>query len=93
MVDLIYHTLLWICSILAILSGLDDTLIDLVYWFNIIKYKRMLPKFKDIGMGKEKSIALIICAWKEFRVIERTLNTALEKLKYSNYKMHRKNKQ
>ena len=72
---------------MAILSGLDDTLIDLVYWFNIIKYKRMLPKFKDIGMGKEKSIALIICAWKEFRVIERTLNTALEKLKYSNYKI------
>jgi adsorption protein B len=83
----IFYILLWVCSVLLVISGIDDITIDLMYWFNRWKYKRSLPDIDDVTSVSENSIALIICAWREYKVIGRTLTYALSKMKYSNYQI------
>ena len=81
----LFYILLWICSILLIVSGADDVLVDLMYWFTRWKYMRGLPKIDQVTTVEEKPLALIICCWREYKVIGRTLTYALSKMKYSNY--------
>ncbi|MCC6865097.1 MAG: phage adsorption protein NrfB [Ignavibacteria bacterium] len=81
----VFTVLLWICSILLVISGIDDVLVDLLYWFNRWKYYRSLPKMDDVLSAGENSIALVICAWREYKVIGRTLTYALSKMRYSNF--------
>jgi adsorption protein B len=81
----VFTVLLWICSVLLIISGIDDIMVDLLYWFNRWKYNRNLPKLDDVLAANESSIALVICAWREFKVIGRTLTYALSKLRYNNF--------
>jgi len=81
----VFTVLLWICSALLVVSGVDDVLVDLLYWFNRWKYRRSLPNLDDVLAANESSIALIICAWREYKVIGRTLTYALSKLRYTNY--------
>src|SRR4030095_5643678 len=81
----VFTILLWICSVLLVISGVDDVLVDLMYWINRWKYKRSLPELDDVLAANENSIALIICAWREYKVIGRTLTYALSKLRYTNY--------
>jgi adsorption protein B len=83
----IFQVLLWVTTILLVVSGIDDIFVDLMYWFNKWKYNRALPKLNDLISVDENSIALIICAWKEYKVIGRTLTYALSRLKYSNYRI------
>lgn len=83
----IFYFLLWICTILLVISGLDDTFIDTLFWINLRKYKRTLPTIDKIKNEHEHSIALIICAWREYKVIERTLLYAMNNIKYSNYQI------
>ena len=81
----IFYILLWVTSVLLVISGIDDIIIDLLYWFNRWKYQRNLPDMDDVTNVNENSIALIICAWREYKVIGRTLTYALSRLKYNNY--------
>ncbi|KAA0210348.1 MAG: glycosyltransferase [Ignavibacteriaceae bacterium] len=81
-----FHILLWITAILIIISGLDDLFIDILYWFNRRKYKKNLPSFSEMNSKAEKPIAIMIGAWKEDKVIGRTLTIALKKMRYSNYR-------
>lgn len=81
----VFTVLLWICSILLIISGIDDVLVDLLYWFNRWKYKRSLPNMDDVLAVNENNIALVICAWREYKVIGRTLTYALSKMRYNNF--------
>lgn len=83
----IFHVLLWVTAILLVVSGLDDIFIDLVYWFNRGRYKRQLPTVDEIQGKPERSIAIMVGAWQEYRVIGRTLSYALNNLKYSNFKI------
>jgi len=83
----IFYILLWITSILLVISGIDDVMVDIIYWFNRWKYNRKLPKIDDVTSVNENAIALIICAWREYKVIGRTLTYALSKMKYSNFKI------
>jgi len=83
----VFYILLWVCSFLLVVSGIDDLLVDLLYWFNRIKYKRNLPDIDEVSKVDEHTIALIICAWREYKVIGRTLTYALSKLRYSNYQI------
>jgi len=83
----IFYILLWVCSVLLVISGIDDVLVDLLYWFNRFKYKRNLPDLDDVNRANENAIALVICAWREYKVIGRTLTYALSKMKYSNYQI------
>lgn len=81
----VFTVLLWICSILLVISGIDDVLVDLLYWFNRWKYNRSLPNMDDVLAASENNIALVICAWREYKVIGRTLTYALSKMRYSNF--------
>lgn len=81
----VFTVLLWVCSVLLIISGIDDVLVDLLYWFNRWKYNRSLPNMDDVLAASENSIALVICAWREYKVIGRTLTYALSKMRYSNF--------
>lgn len=83
----LFYILLWVCSVLLVISGIDDVLVDLMYWFNRIKYRRSLPNIDDVTSVNENSIALIICCWREYKVIGRTLTYAISKMKYSNYQI------
>lgn len=81
----VFTVLLWICSILLIISGLDDVFVDLLYWFNRWKYNRSLPNVDEVLAASENNIALVICAWREYQVIGRTLTYALSKMRYNNF--------
>lgn len=81
----VFTVLLWICSVLLIISGIDDVMVDLLYWFNRWKYRRSLPNVDDVLAANESSIALVICAWREYKVIGRTLTYALSKMRYNNF--------
>ncbi len=83
----LFYILLWVCSVLLVLSGIDDILVDLLYWFNRWKYVRSLPNIDEVNQASENSIALIICCWREYKVIGRTLTYALSKMKYSNFQI------
>ncbi len=81
----VFTILLWICSVLLIVSGIDDVLVDMLYWFNRWKYIRSLPQMDDVLAADENKIALVICAWREYKVIGRTLTYALSKMRYNNF--------
>jgi adsorption protein B len=81
----VFTVLLWICSILLIISGIDDVLVDLLYWFNRWKYNRSLPNVDEVLAASENNIALVICAWREYKVIGRTLTYALSKMRYNTF--------
>jgi len=83
----LFYILLWTCSVLLIISGIDDVLVDLLYWFNRRKYKRALPDLEAVTRADENPIALVVCAWREYKVIGRTLTYALSKMKYSDYQI------
>jgi adsorption protein B len=83
----IFYILLWICSVLLVISGIDDVMIDLTYWLTRWKYRRNLPNIEEVNRTNENAIALIICCWKEYKVIGRTLTYALSKMKYSNFQI------
>jgi bacteriophage N4 adsorption protein B len=87
MVNEFFQVFLWICTVAFVLSGIDDSAIDLIYWLKRKKYNKSLPDLRIVYAAKEKSIALIICAWKEYTVIERTINNALNNIKYNNYRI------
>jgi adsorption protein B len=81
----VFYILLWVCSSLLVVSGIDDMLVDLLYWFNRIKYRKSLPGIDEMTSANENTIALVICAWREYKVIGRTLTYALSKMRYSNF--------
>ena len=81
----IFTILLWICSVLLVISGIDDITVDLLYWINRWKYMRNLPDLEEVQAAPESSIALVICAWREYKVIGRTLTYALSKMRYNNF--------
>jgi adsorption protein B len=83
----IFYILLWVCSILLVVSGADDVLVDLLYWFNRAKYHRNLPNLDDVTAADENPIALVICAWREYKVIGRTLTYALSKMRYTDFQI------
>lgn len=69
----IFHITLWVTVILLLVSGLDDLFMDVMFWFYRRKYKANLPTFSEMDSKPERSIAIMIGAWKEEKVIGRTL--------------------
>ncbi len=82
----IFQILLWITAIMLFISGVDDLYLDLLYWFERGKYRKMLPDFTEMFQKKEKPIAVFIGAWNESAVIGRTLSYAVRNLNYKNYR-------
>ena len=83
----IFHITLWVTVILLLVSGLDDLFMDVMFWFYRRKYKANLPTFSEMDSKPERSIAIMIGAWKEEKVIGRTLTIALKKLRYTNFRI------
>ncbi|HEX2787677.1 MAG TPA: glycosyltransferase [Ignavibacteria bacterium] len=86
MVTEIFHVILWVTVVLLVVSGIDDLFMDIMFWFYRRKYKRNIPSFSEMISKPEKSIAIMIGAWHEDKVIGRTLTIALKKMRYQNYK-------
>lgn len=82
-----FHITLWVTVIFLLVSGLDDLFIDVMYWFYRRKYKANIPPFSEMDSKPERSIAIMIGAWKEEKVIGRTLSIALKKLRYTNFRI------
>lgn len=86
MVTEIFHVILWITVVLLVVSGIDDLFMDIMFWIYRRKYKKNIPSFSEMISKPEKSIAIMIGAWHEDKVIGRTLTIALKKMRYQNYK-------
>lgn len=82
----IFQIILWITAVMLFISGVDDLYLDLLYWFERGKYRRMLPDFTEMFQKGEKPIAVFIGAWNESAVIGRTLSYAVRNLNYKNYR-------
>lgn len=86
MITEIFHVILWITVVLLVVSGIDDLFMDIMFWIYRRKYKKNIPSFSEMISKPEKSIAIMIGAWHEDKVIGRTLTIALKKMRYQNYR-------
>ncbi len=81
------HIFLWIITILLIIGGVDDIIMDILYLISRKKYSKRRYDINLINGETENPVAIIIGAWKEHRVIARTINYAIRNLKYKNYRI------
>jgi adsorption protein B len=81
------YVLFFITITMLFVSGLDDLFMNTAYWLFRGKYKKKLKDFSEINSKPEHPVAIMIGAWREERVIGRTLRIALQKIKYSNYRI------
>lgn len=86
MITDIFHIILWATVVLLVISGIDDLFMDIMFWIYRRKYKKTIPSFSEMVSKPEKSIAIMIGAWNEDKVIGRTLTIALKKMRYQNYR-------
>lgn len=83
----IFQILLWVTAIMLFISGIDDLYMDLLFWLQRRKYKKMMPDFNEMFDKDEKPVSILLGAWKESAVIGRTLSYAVRNLNYSNYRI------
>jgi hypothetical protein len=81
------QVLLWITTIMLVISGIDDMYLDLLYWLLRGRYKSKFPDFSTMHYKPEKPIAIMVGAWNESKVIGRTLSYAVKNLRYKNYRI------
>jgi adsorption protein B len=85
-VDRLVAGLLVPLAMWVLASGLDDFLLDLLYfWWRLRRRRAGAPK--ELAPAREKRIALLIPAWREDAVIERMLDHNLAAIRYSNYEV------
>lgn len=82
-----FHIFLWITTILLLIGGIDDVLMDILYLISRKKYSKRGYDINSVKDKPENPVAIIIGAWKEHRVIERTINFAIRNLEYKNYRI------
>jgi len=62
-----FYILLWVCSVLLVVSGTDDIMVDLMYWFYRWKYRRNLPNIDEVTRVAEKTLLLLSAAGKSIK--------------------------
>ena len=82
--------LTWCVAVALLLSGTDDVLIDLAYWFQRIFRNRRFTQheripLEDLHGSPEKRIAVFVPAWREESVLEQMLTRACESIDYTRY--------
>lgn len=87
MMENFIYILFFITIIILFVSGLDDFFMNVMYWFFRGGYKKKFKDFSVINSKPEHPVAIMIGAWREEKVIGRTLRIALQKIKYSNYRI------
>ncbi len=76
-----------IVALLFFVGGIDDLLIDLVYWKNGLGPKKISkPEWQLWRSQDQKPIAVMIPAWQESAVLEAMVKTNLLRIRYKNYK-------
>src|SRR3989304_5636091 len=71
-------------AVIYLLSGIDDFIFDIIFWFWARRKKNML-RIEDILSKEEKQIAIIVPAWKEENVIDKMVVNAIKMIDYKNY--------
>ncbi len=90
-VMLAFKGLLFIVAFVFVLSGIDDLVVDVVYFIRTIYrslfvWKRYKPITEQQLLGiPEQPIAIMIPAWNESAVIFPMVNNTINTLNYSNY--------
>ena len=88
-VDAIAHEAMLFAAIGLLIGGLDDLLVDLVYWCRrALGRDRTVPLDRLPVASSSGSIAVFIPAWDEADVIEPMLATALVRYRHSNYRLY-----
>jgi adsorption protein B len=87
--DLLY-VFTFVVAAFLLLSGLDDLIVDLYYWFLYLFRRTQLLQFQRLDLSglterPEKAIAIFIPAWHEESVIELMLLRACQQIRYKNY--------
>ena len=104
MIDILFQTIFDFCrasydagyifafvvAVFLLLSGLDDILLDLYYWFLYVISPGRLNKYRSEPREKlyrtpEKPIAIFVPAWHEYDVIDKMLINACSTLQYYHY--------
>ena len=71
-------------ALVFLLSGIDDFIIDSIYWIWARKKKSML-KVEGLLAKEEKRIAVVVAAWKEEDVIDKMIMNAIKMIDYKEY--------
>ncbi|MBP1678941.1 MAG: nrfB [Bacteroidetes bacterium] len=82
--------LTWCVAVALLVSGIDDVLIDLAYWFQRIFRNRHFTQheripLEDLHASPEKLIAVFVPTWREESVLEQMLTRACESIDYTRY--------
>ncbi|MEW5895738.1 MAG: glycosyl transferase family protein [Candidatus Omnitrophota bacterium] len=86
-----FMCMLWFVSIVFLISGLDDFLIDVFYFVRVVYRKIFItPKYPPLREEQlheipERLLAVMIPAWNECGVINAMLSNTLKNLDYKNY--------
>lgn len=79
-------------AILILLSSLDETLFDFIYYFNALKrkiqkiiYKYPTLNYETLCQEPEKKIAIMVACWQEHLVIGKMLKHNASQINYENY--------
>ena len=73
-------------SVIYVISGLDDAILDIVAWGFKLRPKALNPsEMKAMESRPEKNIAIMVPAWDEGEIIDRMLLGNLSRIDYRNY--------
>lgn len=86
------HAMVAAVAIILLISGLDDLLLDLYYWYHRLFHPEKINKYRIekpevLEQTTEKPIALFVPAWHEYDVIDKMLLSACRTLDYSKYEI------
>ena len=86
----VLYVFTFVVALFLLLSGLDDLVVDLYYWFlylfrrkELLRYQRLDPS--ELRGCSEKAIAIFIPTWSEEAIIEPMLRKVCHSMKYKNY--------
>jgi bacteriophage N4 adsorption protein B len=82
--------LTWFVAVVLLVSGTDDLLMDLAYWYQRIFRNRRFTQhgripLEDLHGSPEKLIAMFVPTWREENVLEQMLTRACESIDYGRY--------
>lgn len=80
----------YVVAVFLMISGFDDLIVDLYYWFYYWFFPRKLNRYhtenpEKLNLVEEKPIAVFVPAWHEYDVIDKMLIHACKTIHYSNY--------
>lgn len=80
----------FVVAVFLLISGRDDLIVNLYYWFYYLFFPRKLNRFhgeppEKLNDVEEKPIAIFVPAWQEHDVIDKMLINACKTIQYTKY--------